>query len=345
MVILHGVFIGYQSALEYWQKALAEEALAGKKVRACKITTVTLDAKELREVAPWNLSLPLHVLVGSKGTHKERKSLKRHFCSGVFPDGSFIKADNGLIVSSPELCFVQMASELSFVELVLLGFELCGSYRLDRTSELERGFRDDQPLTSTAKLASYLAKAKGLKGCVNAQKALRYIADNSASPMESNLTILLTFPYRLGGFGFSMPLLNYPVRIPSDVHRKEYKPTLFCDLFWPDVKVDVEYDSDSSHTASEKIARDSIRRNSLSSVGITVITVTKRQVYSTSELRKAAETLSRLLKKRLKCSKRFPIHHATLHRQLLIRMPEAQYFGTSLGGWRKTEAAPLPPGR
>ena len=37
-------------------------------------------------------------------------------------------------------------------------------YRLNFANEPERGFRDDQPLTTVTKLDSYVAKATGLKG-------------------------------------------------------------------------------------------------------------------------------------------------------------------------------------
>ena len=68
-----------------------------------------------------------------------------------------------------------------------------------------------------------------------------------------------------------------------------------CDLFWPDGGVAVEYDSDMFHTGSERIARDSERRNALSYLGISVVTVTRRQVMSAV----GCDRIARLLEKHL----------------------------------------------
>jgi len=76
-------------------------------------------------------SSPLHVLVGSDNARKNQQGLHCHISSGEFPNGSFVRMPSGLIVSSPELCFMQMASVLSLVDLVALGYEFCGNYRKD----------------------------------------------------------------------------------------------------------------------------------------------------------------------------------------------------------------------
>jgi hypothetical protein len=194
---------------------------------------------------------------------------------------------------------MQMASELSFRELVALGYELCGGYRLDSKGEVERGFRDDLSLTNTTKLASYISRAAEQKGRVTALKALRYLADNSASPMETILTMLLTMPYQYGGYGFAVPKLNFRIDVPGKQRNSKKGSEYYGDLYWPEAKVDVEYDSDAYHTATDFIAKDAVRRNALSFVGATVVTVSRRQIANTEEMHKIAVLLSKLLKKRL----------------------------------------------
>ena len=312
-------FICHQSALEFWRKSLAKEALAGKKVQPRSLSTKPMVIKGYPVEDSPGLSMPIHILVGSENARKVSKRYTSHISSGQFPSGSFIKAVPGLIVSSPELCFIQMASELSLIKLIMLGFELCGTYRLDPANEPERGFRDDQPLTSVAKLDTYVAKATGLKGRTKARRALRYIADNSASPMETALAMLLTLPYQLGGYGFPMPLLNCRIDIKTDVRRAANKSRLYCDLYWPDMQVDVEYDSDTYHAKPDRIAKDATRRNALISVGVNVITVSRRQIVNTGELRKVAEVLGKLLGKRLQYPKKFLMQHALLRQELFGR--------------------------
>jgi very-short-patch-repair endonuclease len=317
--------VSHQSALEFWRKAFSSEALTRKKLRSTALPTKPLDARELRLENPWRLGMPLHILVGNENSRKVSKSIKSHICTGKLPNGSFIQAASGLIASSPELTFLHMANELAFPELVALGYELCGSYRLDSDSEPDRGFRDDQPLTSVSKLSSYLTKAVGLSGHKNASKALRYIADNSASPMETILAILLTFPYRLGGYGFPKPLMNCPLRVSLEARKKMGGGKYSCDLYWPDEQVDVEYDSDTYHAEQYRIAKDAIRRNALSSAGVAVVTVTRKQVVSTAQLREVAEVLGKLLEKRLMCPMpEFTAQHVKLRSQLL---PKCRWAG------------------
>ena len=117
---------------------------------------------------------------------------------------------------------------------------------LDKQSEPEKGFRYDQILSSVTKLKAYLERATGLKGHKNAMCALLFIVDNSASPMETVLCLVLTLPYRLGGYGFSRPQLNCRIRpeIDSPKTRSRTRAGLprsyYADLYWADEQIDVE---------------------------------------------------------------------------------------------------------
>jgi len=313
--------ICHKTALEFWIKSSAREALAGRKVSANTLSINPPSAKELRKGNPWGLSMPLHILVRTRNARKVSKNLICHVGSIQFPKGSFIQVAQGLTVSSPELCFMQLASDLSLPELVAIGYEFCGGYRLDKINDPERGFRDDIPLTNTAKLASYITRATGLRGRTKALKAIRFIADNSSSPMETALAMQLTLPYGLGGYGFPMPLLNYPIGISTEYLKATKKKNYRCDLYWPEHQVSVEYDSDTHHTGSDRITRDAIRRNAITSTGIKVLVVSKRQVDSTGELRKVAVELGKLLNRRLQCPMpEFTGRHAVLRSKLLYKV-------------------------
>ena len=205
-----------------------------------------------------------------------------------------------LYVSSPELCFVQLACELPLVKLIEIGYELCGGYRLDTHNDSKRGFHDDLPLTNVARLSAFVEKTEKLKGRVNAMRALRHIADNSKSPRETILSMLLTLPNKFGGYGFYKPVLNSRIDVPMLKNKKGQVKTYFCDLYWPEAKVDVEYDSDDYHTQPEQMAKDAIKKNDLTSLGIKVFTVTSKQVASRDEMQKIAEQLSKALGKRLR---------------------------------------------
>jgi len=247
--------------------------------------------------------------------------MKQHVFIGPTPFGCFVAAKDDLMVSSPEFCFLQMASELSLVELIELGFELCGEYSLfveDDPDVSESGFYNRKALTSTKKLDAFVARMPHVWGQLKARRALRYLLDGSASPMETKLAILLTLPYKLGGYGFIPPKLNSRLMPSKTAKRTSSKGFYSCDLYWPDYGVAVEYDSDLFHTGSTRIADDSKRRNTLALMGVTVITVTKQQLYSSRELEKVTKILAGFLEKRLKYKNPgFSIAHRELRNQLL----------------------------
>ena len=311
--------ISHESAIEFWRNANKENIRNLKKLQVLKPPVLPLDTKKAEDEKYHNLSIPLHVLVGSDNARKVTRSLKCHISSGEYPYGSFAMMPSGLIVSSPELCFLQMASKISFIELVRLGYEFCGSYRLDK----RKGFIGGMPqLTNISKLNSYIQKSTGSHGRKTAIKALRFLIDGSASPMETILTMLLTLPYKLGGYGFPKPQLNYRIEVSDKVTSSKIKqtsrPTFYCDLYWPDKKIAVEYDSDEYHSGAFRIEKDAIRRNALESVGVRMITVSRRQLTDATKMREISEVLSRLLGKRLKyVEKEFISLNAELMRQLL----------------------------
>jgi len=182
----------------------------------------------------------------------------------------------------------------------------------------ERGFYNCRPRTNVGKLKDFLESMPGIKGYKSAKRALRYILDGSASPMETKLAMFLTLPYMLGGFGFDLPEMNKRI-ILSKSAKKDYKKDYYvCDIFWSDEKIAVEYDSDQHHTGSDRIANDSIRRNTLESSGIRVVTVTKQQLFSSSELERVARTIANHMDKRLFSKKsKFDTAHKELRKQLL----------------------------
>jgi len=131
------------------------------------------------------------------------------------PNGSFIDAGGGLYVSSPEFFFFQMALEYPLAKLIELGLELCGSYSMPSIDFADKGQGDSEQalynlprLTSKKRLKAFAARMKEWPGHRLASKALQYITNDSASPMETILVILLTLPYRNGGYGLPMPELN-----------------------------------------------------------------------------------------------------------------------------------------
>jgi len=228
-------------------------------------------------------------------------------CSKALPDACFLNAGGGLYVSSPEFCFFQMAHVYPLAKLIELGLELCGSYSLSSKAHegaaegaIEQALYNLPKLTSANKLKAFCARLEEWPGHRKAMNALRYIVDGSASPMESILAILLTLPYRYGGYGFPMPELNG--RIDPIKGMKPFSGRGFYrgDLVWREARVVAEYNSDLEHADPRSMAQDAIRRSDLALCGFTEVTVTKEQLKSMMLLDKVARQIAKKLRKQLR---------------------------------------------
>ena len=133
---------------------------------------------------------------------------------------------------------------------------------------------------------------EGWIGHNQALKALRFVADYSASPMEAVLVMLLTLPYRHGGYGLPMPELNGSIYPKKRVSQFAGKSFYRGDLLWRDAGVVAEYNSDIEHASPDRIAIDAIRRSDLSLCGIYEVTVTNRQIKSMELFDKIAKQIA-----------------------------------------------------
>ena len=297
------VYVGYESALECLRfEGFPERAIACRSTPRAGCVPTEKDVRALDLDAVGIEGLPLTLVVADAASRGKSKLVECHVWTAPASTQSFARAGGGLYVSSAEACFLQLATRLSPAQLILLGYELCGTYALDERHP--NGFRKrEKPLTCVAVLRRYLQKAAGMKGSGQALRALRFVADRSASPMESVLAMLLCLPTALGGYAIELPRLNRQVKMPENVRRATGRVRCFCDLCWSEAKLAVEYESDSFHTEAEDVARDSKRRAALARAGYTVVTVTWAQVRDARELDEVARVLARHLGRRLRISR------------------------------------------
>ena len=266
------------------------------------------------------LVVPIDVLVDDPAERRNSSLLRCHVWNRPLPERSFIDIGDGVFVSAPELCFMQMCKNYEVTELVRLGYELTGSYSLMNrgcawglywlaasTADDGEGwpwsevradsaiwpniigwlrerhvptFCQRPPLVSIGRLRRYAELARGFYGRGRALRALKYVVPGSASPMETALVMLLCLPCSLGGYGLPLPVMNHHVGQNMPRDSIAGKEYYVCDLYWPDAGLDVEYDSDLCHTGPDRIADDSARRDALKELGVDVITVTWQQIRS-----------------------------------------------------------------
>ena len=301
------VFFINETALEFWRLHRRSQEKRGYSPCRRESPCVASASYTVHLGEIWGLSLPLDIMVGERSARRPSKDVRPHVCSKPVPDGAFVSVGDGLCLSSPEFCFFQMAAEYPLAKLVALGLEFCGSYSLPGNAstggdqgDLIQTMYNLPRLTSKKKLTAFSAHMKGLIGHEQALNALRYVSDDSASPMEAILVMLLTLPYRHGGYGLPMPELNGSIYPKKRVTQFAGKSHYRGDLLWREAGVVAEYNSDAEHANSECIASDAIRRNDLALCGIFEVTVTNSQIKNVELFDKVARQIAVSIGKKLR---------------------------------------------
>ena len=319
-----------------------------------------LITSSIRHSLPFHFSLPIHCLVDDSNKRRAIKNLTCHVkCNppDVIPlpkltekmkDSNIARSDAALNLKfsasstpsaktqnqnftnrtycliPPEYLFLQMAETMNFLDLLLLGFELCGTYfsgqGIDAFASTSTASPRHKPFTRANKIARFLDSdvASQTKGIAQAAQASKFLLDNSDSPRESALALMLTLPRRLGGYALPRPLLNKRINIPRSNSQLIRNDHFRCDLLWPKEGLAIEYDSDLHHVGAQKIAKDASRRDALALLGIQAITVTNKQFASMNEMDKVAHAVAKTLGIRQRNEKRY--NYQTRKIQLLQQL-------------------------
>lgn len=157
----------------------------------------------------------------------------------------------GVPLTSPADTFLDLASHLDLVDLVVLGDSLVRAER-----------------ASTRALVRAAETARG-RGARRARRAAAYVRAGTDSVMETRARMLLV----LGGL--PEPVVNLPLTDPDGIVRRR------LDLAYPEVKVAVEYDGRQHAESRRQWEADVVRREELAVAGWRVLTVLAKDVYRT----------------------------------------------------------------
>lgn len=293
------VYFGYQTALQILravdssrrgvaryddrklpERALGGEALAGIIERLCAMHPGL------------HIDLPVHVLVGGDAHRRLSRDCAEHVFSASLSGMPFYRLDKGVYVAAPHLAFTNIASaEKSRVALQELAYELCGTYQTRRTGVASA--YDVSPLSSVQSLRDFASANSALRGARKAGRALRHVANGSASARETKLALVSALPYAQGGYNMGVPHMNYEVEASPAARAITGKSFFRCDLCWPDAKVAMEYQSRESHSGEASRIGDSRRANALASMGWTIVEVTNDELDSLAAMDTIAETVCR----------------------------------------------------
>lgn len=291
--VLHAMlYISHDSALHFWRTNPSVYYLEGadrniRQLRGCPSSARQLTAFNLPEIdfGPD----PIDILVPPGSTRLSGK-VRCHVQTARLPPRSIYPLYGGIHVVSPSLCFVEECRSRNLPEAVALGMEFCGTYAL-RPHGTEGAASRNYQLIEASAFRRRVASWRDLAGVKTARRASMFMVNGAASPMETMLYMLLCLPQRLGGYNLPMPEMNAPLHLPADYRLLLHRQNVLPDLLWRDAKLVVEYDG-GYHDNDEQRARDEARRVALESMGYTVYSVKKQQVYDPVMFDKVARRLA-----------------------------------------------------
>ena len=300
------VLTSHKTALEYWRLHFPLDSELGRTISISPAEGCTSRKADVLDCVQEMYRIPdepVDVLVLDQETRRRSAQVVCHSWNTDVPKGAFYRVGS-MYVSSPEFVFLQMAPALSMSQLIALGCELCGTYVLLPAKSRHPGALDDHPrriapLTNTQRLATFLAQAGSANGIAKARRALKYVVDNSRSPMETMTYLLISLPVNLGGYGLPRPVLNATIPLDAEARAIAQQSHAEGDLCWKDCKLDIEYNGDV-HADPIRMKRDAGRRAGIEHMGWRVITITGPQVFDINAFEIVAKEAAKRMRKRLR---------------------------------------------
>lgn len=264
------ICIGYTSALEAYRSRgrLLPELLESR--RTSKIEGGELPAPIMLEEDLSRIGVktkPYQLVFSTKAQTHSRNDIVRRVVTEPLPRGAFIRATDNLLIASPELLFVELATlkEFDEIDLAQIGYELCGTYILDPFETIwDEPISNATSMTNTSRISRIIEGLARHGGIKRARSAVKLINDGSNSPMETVLALLLCLPRRLGGLALGPVVMNKKVTTSTGDR--------WVDLYFPNYEVGLEYKGRESHSI-EKVGRDDRRQNKLVGSGVSILNV------------------------------------------------------------------------
>ncbi|MDO4437281.1 MAG: hypothetical protein Q4B77_04950 [Coriobacteriaceae bacterium] len=199
------------------------------------------------------LGLPIHILTANPNARSQGRTLRYHVISRELPPGSTRETPHGFSIASPELTLFTLSRTLTFNQLVMAMYEMCGRFSIfapsdSLASELhirgcdhladgwscvanEAGAQTSlwnrQPLTSVHSLQAFGAALGDMRGAKLFLKAVSCVSGITASPFEAQAAMLLWMDPALGGWGYRNIESNVSVtydrrsKVLADSHHAE----------------------------------------------------------------------------------------------------------------------------
>lgn len=312
------IFIGHTTACAFWRTASQDQidSLTPTKALPSSNTIHTPAAARVAVEGTLFGSWPIHAHISGGKRSYNGAAERFHACQNYVRTGAFLKFKNDVYLASPEQTFLDMAEILPLGQLVAFGCELCGSYYLDDSDAMGQNTR--KPVTSVQKLTRAMESVGRHKGKTKALRALRYVSDNTHSPIESLFAAEFLLRKQFGGCAFRPFLCNHEIVVPAHLRTLAGQSSITPDFYWPECNLVVEYDGGPSHAGAARVEKDRNRGNGLEALGLTVIRIDKAHLMNARLLASVYASIYQALGQRQRdASLGVGFKQQELHQQLL----------------------------
>ena len=196
---------------------------------------------------PDDCTLPagLHISFENRGARRRFDGTHTHYWSGDFQ--TTFDEGGGFFVTNPAMTWAQMAAYVSEESLAVIG----GAYAC----------RDEhRRMASLDDLARYVRDNPYFHGCRRCKDILPFLLENSDSPPESAVAVLIMKS------GLGTPIANFRIELPAGGYR-------LGDLAFPELKLVIEYQG-AYHAGLAQMRADADRWNELRALGWDIVFVT-----------------------------------------------------------------------
>lgn len=251
-------------------------------------------------------SVPVEVITNERVGHSSSACYVRHLGMGEVPSGALCPIGSGVYVFAPAQCVLQVASiitrrvskevdsRFAVVVMAKVSCEMCGQYSLKADDDIAKR----PPLLTLGDLASVAISMRHSHGASLLTAAIPWVVENTRSPKETDLCLLLCLPAELGGYGLPKPRSNVDLDV-RNVREGFFArwPACNVDLYWGQARLVVEYDSREYHEdiGQTKVEQDSARADALRDLGYTVVSIARNQLYSPPQFREKASEIAAAL--------------------------------------------------
>ena len=307
------IVIGGKSALHLYLHSDGPESIGATHSRSNPLKEC---AGTVRQLTAFNTQNPLYggepvtLLVPDKRSRRASSLISSRCLTCEVPDGSFYELRDGLYVASPELTFALLGRGRPLGEVAEAGLNLCARYFIHYQSEII--FNRSKALVTPRQLQRYLEAVHSMRGAGTSAEALRWVAPNSGSPMESKAWLQFRLPRRHGGFNLPFDGMNLDVRagrLAGLTTQRDFSIDMVCTKY----RFGLEYDGQNYH---EDASHDKRRRNELASLGWTVMPIERDTLFNAEETERVAHQIARQLKVRLQNPPRWEARYAQLRESL-----------------------------